>query len=161
LTENYLLKFGISNWNWLFSPEMGRLFLEHLGGCTSFHCDRCKTYLTHKMECLSDGFQGIHKSIFLTSIMVYLGATGPAYLFDRVVNISFSEVEVRCMITGKHIVRDVHCKNCRCKLGWMVSICYFYFLLWFIPNTLCKIENPHIFSMSLPMKSPKRTKRAM
>lgn len=88
---------------------MGRLFLEHLGGETIFNCGRCKTYLTNKMECLSDGFQG---------------ATGPAYLFDKVVNITYSDMETRCMLTGKHIVRDIHCKNCRSKLGWAYEFAY-------------------------------------
>ena len=30
-----------------------------------------------------------------------------------------SEVQDRVMLTGRHMVRDVYCKNCRFKLGWM------------------------------------------
>jgi len=30
-----------------------------------------------------------------------------------------SEVQERVMITGKHMVRDVSCKNCDTKLGWI------------------------------------------
>lgn len=30
-----------------------------------------------------------------------------------------SEVQERQMLTGKHMVRDVFCKNCSKKLGWM------------------------------------------
>jgi len=88
---------------------MGRLFLEHLGGETIFECLRCRTYLTNNALCLSDTFQG---------------ATGPAYLFDRVVNVVYSELEVRTMITGKHVVRDVLCKNCKMKLGWIYELAY-------------------------------------
>ena len=31
----------------------------------------------------------------------------------------FSNVEQRIMLTGDHWVRDVHCKKCQNKLGWM------------------------------------------
>ena len=30
-----------------------------------------------------------------------------------------SEVMDRVMLTGRHMVRDVFCKNCDAKLGWM------------------------------------------
>ena len=30
-----------------------------------------------------------------------------------------SNVEQRIMLTGDHWVRDVHCKKCQNKLGWM------------------------------------------
>ena len=32
---------------------------------------------------------------------------------------NFSETQDRIMITGRHIVRDVACKKCDTKLGWM------------------------------------------
>lgn len=35
------------------------------------------------------------------------------------VNLSYSEVQDREMLTGRHMVRDVFCKNCDTKLGWM------------------------------------------
>lgn len=44
---------------------------------------------------------------------------GRAYLFKRVVNLTFSNVQDRVMLTGRHMVRDVMCKNCKAKLGWM------------------------------------------
>lgn len=33
--------------------------------------------------------------------------------------IVFSEKDTREMLTGRHIVRDVYCKNCDTKLGWI------------------------------------------
>ncbi|XP_070494038.1 protein yippee [Chironomus tepperi] len=33
--------------------------------------------------------------------------------------ISTSNVQDRVMLTGRHMVRDVMCKNCKNKLGWM------------------------------------------
>ena len=37
----------------------------------------------------------------------------------QVVNLKMSEVMDRVMLTGRHMVRDVFCKNCDAKLGWM------------------------------------------
>jgi len=31
----------------------------------------------------------------------------------------YSGVQDRVMLTGRHMVRDVACKNCNTKLGWM------------------------------------------
>lgn len=35
------------------------------------------------------------------------------------VNLNYSEVQDRVMLTGRHMVRDVSCKNCDAKLGWV------------------------------------------
>lgn len=40
-------------------------------------------------------------------------------LLSQVVNLQHSEVQDRVMLTGRHMVRDVSCKNCNSKLGWM------------------------------------------
>lgn len=37
----------------------------------------------------------------------------------QVVNLKFSEVQDRVMLTGRHMVRDVFCKSCDAKLGWI------------------------------------------
>ncbi|KAK0400365.1 hypothetical protein QR680_003463 [Steinernema hermaphroditum] len=83
---------------------MGRLFLDDLGGRRIYCCNQCKTYLTHKGELVSNRFTG---------------STGRAYLFEKVVNLEYSEIQQRMMITGKHLVRDVMCKQCKSRLGWM------------------------------------------
>ncbi|VDD94840.1 unnamed protein product [Enterobius vermicularis] len=83
---------------------MGRVFLEHLGGSMIFSCGQCKAYLTNEDELISKHFTG---------------STGPAFLFNQVVNVEYSETQMRTMITGRHIVRDVSCKRCKAKLGWM------------------------------------------
>ncbi|XP_037937483.1 protein yippee [Teleopsis dalmanni] len=83
---------------------MGRIFLEHLGGIKLFNCAQCHTNLTNRNQLISTRFTG---------------ATGRAYLFKRVVNLTFSNVQERVMLTGRHMVRDVMCKNCNNKLGWM------------------------------------------
>lgn len=95
---------------------MGRLFLEHLGGRRIFMCDQCQTYLTNRHEILSTHFRG---KLFWYEKISSLGATGAAYLFRKVVNVRYAKVEERNMMTGRHLVRDVFCKNCDIKIGWM------------------------------------------
>ncbi|CAG9864428.1 unnamed protein product [Phyllotreta striolata] len=83
---------------------MGRIFLEHMGGNRLFSCAHCGTNLTNRSELISTRFTG---------------ATGRAFLFNKVVNLTYSEVQDRVMLTGRHMVRDVSCKACDTKLGWM------------------------------------------
>lgn len=59
---------------------MGRIFLEHLGGQRIFSCGKCDTPLTNRSELVSTRFTG---------------ATGRAYLFNRVVNTKTSSVQER------------------------------------------------------------------
>ena len=37
----------------------------------------------------------------------------------QVVNLQHSDVQERVMLTGRHMVRDVSCKNCNSKVGWL------------------------------------------
>jgi len=80
------------------------MFLEHPGGNRLFSCASCDTVLTNRSELISTRFTG---------------ATGRAFLFSKVVNLTYSEVQDRVMLTGRHMVRDVSCKNCDTKLGWI------------------------------------------
>jgi len=82
---------------------MGRIFLEHLGGTKLFLCGNCDASLTNREQLISTRFTG---------------STGRAFLFKKVVNLQYSDVQERDMLTGKHHVRDVSCKNCGAKLGW-------------------------------------------
>lgn len=84
--------------------NMGRIFLDHIGGSRLFSCASCDTILTNRSELISTRFTG---------------ATGRAFLFNKVVNLNYSEVQDRVMLTGRHMVRDVSCKNCDTKLGWV------------------------------------------
>ncbi|KAK3700095.1 protein yippee-like 5 [Actinia tenebrosa] len=83
---------------------MGRIFLDHPGGTRLYSCANCDTVLTNRSELIS---------------MRFTGSTGRAFLFHKVVNLTLSEVQDRVMLTGRHMVRDVSCKNCDTKLGWM------------------------------------------
>lgn len=83
---------------------MGRIFLDHMGGGRLFSCVSCDANLTNRSELISTRFTG---------------ATGRAFLFNKVVNLSFSDIQDRVMLTGRHMVRDISCKNCEAKLGWI------------------------------------------
>jgi len=83
---------------------MGRHYLSHMGGFRLFCCVHCETFLTNRGELISTRFTG---------------ATGRAFLFNKVVNLNYSERSERVMLTGRHWVRDVFCKKCNDKVGWM------------------------------------------
>lgn len=83
---------------------MGRIFVQNMGGNRIYTCTKCGTYLTCKRHLVSKSFTG---------------STGKAYLFSKCVNVEYSAVQDRLMITGRHMVRDVACKKCSNKLGWM------------------------------------------
>uniref|UniRef100_A0A7E5A0X6 Protein yippee-like n=1 Tax=Panagrellus redivivus TaxID=6233 RepID=A0A7E5A0X6_PANRE len=83
---------------------MGRLFIEDFGGDETFECRNCKIFLSNRHELVSETFRG---------------ATGTAFLFNKVANIRTGDMHERNMMTGKHFIRDVFCKKCETKLGWM------------------------------------------
>lgn len=53
---------------------MGRVFLKHIGGQRLYVCASCETPLTNRNQLLSTRFTG---------------ATGRAFLFNNVVNLSY------------------------------------------------------------------------
>ncbi|KJH47792.1 yippee putative zinc-binding protein [Dictyocaulus viviparus] len=83
---------------------MGRIFIENHGGLRLVVCRFCRTYLTNRSELISSRFQG---------------SSGSAMLFHRAWNLDCSEAQHRDMMTGKHIVRDVKCRICHERVGWM------------------------------------------
>ena len=59
---------------------MGRIYLEHIGGKRLFSCAQCDTFLTNRNELISTRFTG---------------ATGRAFLFNKVVNLRYRLVKSR------------------------------------------------------------------
>ncbi|KAI1727184.1 yippee zinc-binding/DNA-binding /Mis18, centromere assembly domain-containing protein [Ditylenchus destructor] len=88
---------------------MGRFFFECPGGRVIYSCRDCKTFLSNVESVISDRFRG---------------STGAAFLFDSVINIELSNVEEKMMLTGRHMVRDASCKNCKKRVGWMYEFAY-------------------------------------
>lgn len=54
----------------------------------------------------------------------FRGQHGKAYLFNTVVNVDSSEPNERNMTTGRHVVRDIHCRGCNTCVGWKYDKAY-------------------------------------
>lgn len=54
----------------------------------------------------------------------FRGQHGKAYLFNSVVNIKEGEASERNMTTGRHIVRDITCRQCGETVGWKYDKAY-------------------------------------
>ena len=54
----------------------------------------------------------------------FRGQHGKAYLFNAVVNITQADAVERNMTTGRHIVRDINCRQCKETVGWKYDKAY-------------------------------------
>jgi len=91
------------------SITMGLTYNIYLNSSRIYGCKNCKTHLSNHDDILSRNFRGQH---------------GKAYLFDSVVNITESEPNERNMTTGRHIVRDIQCRQCKETVGWKYDKAY-------------------------------------
>lgn len=82
---------------------MGLAYNVYLNSDKIFGCKHCKTHLASHDAIISRNFRGQH---------------GKAYLFNAVVNISQAEAVERNMTTGRHVVRDINCRQCKETVGW-------------------------------------------
>lgn len=80
-----------------FRLRMGRIFLEHIGGARMFSCAGCDTILTNRNELISTRFTG---------------ATGRAFLFNKVVNLTYRYFN-KCLIIYCFCVHKILCCNDR------------------------------------------------
>ncbi|CAL8069195.1 unnamed protein product [Calicophoron daubneyi] len=69
----------------------------------TYSCLYCRAHLARHEDLISKSFQG---------------SQGRAYLFDKVVNVDFSEAKQRVLLTGIHFVADVYCACCNNMIGW-------------------------------------------
>lgn len=88
---------------------MGLTYNIYLNSSRIYGCKNCKTHLSNHDDILSRNFRGQH---------------GKAYLFDTVVNVTESDPNERNMTTGRHIVRDIHCTQCKETVGWKYDKAY-------------------------------------
>ncbi|KAI1772448.1 hypothetical protein Hte_002824 [Hypoxylon texense] len=88
---------------------MGLAYNTYLNSNKIYGCKNCKTHLANHEEIISRNFRGQH---------------GKAYLFNTVVNIDAGEASERSMTTGRHIVRDITCKQCKETVGWKYDKAY-------------------------------------
>ncbi|KAI0180884.1 yippee [Hypoxylon sp. FL1284] len=88
---------------------MGLAYNTYLNSNKIYGCKNCKTHLANHEEIISRNFRGQH---------------GKAYLFNTVVNIEAGEASERSMTTGRHVVRDITCKQCNETVGWKYDKAY-------------------------------------
>ncbi|KAL6713388.1 hypothetical protein ACLMJK_008853 [Lecanora helva] len=88
---------------------MGLVYNTYLNSDKIFGCKKCKTHLASHDAIISRNFRGQH---------------GKAYLFNSVVNISQAEATERSMTTGRHVVRDITCRQCKETVGWKYDKAY-------------------------------------
>ncbi|KAF2746664.1 yippee-like protein [Sporormia fimetaria CBS 119925] len=88
---------------------MGLSYNTYLKSDRIYGCKNCKTHLSNHDGIISRNFRGQH---------------GKAYLFDQVVNVTEGEPNERNMTTGRHIVRDIACKQCGDTVGWKYDKAY-------------------------------------
>ncbi|MCJ1387683.1 hypothetical protein MMC18_000526 [Xylographa bjoerkii] len=91
------------------SDEMGLAYNVYLNADRIFGCKSCKTHLASHDAIISRNFRGQH---------------GKAYLFASVVNIQQAEATERNMTTGRHVVRDISCRQCKETVGWKYDKAY-------------------------------------
>ncbi|GAB7358202.1 hypothetical protein MBLNU230_g0355t1 [Neophaeotheca triangularis] len=88
---------------------MGLAYNVYLNTKRIYGCKNCKTHLADHEEIISRNFRGQH---------------GKAYLFNSVVNILAGEAAERNMTTGRHVVRDICCRQCKETVGWKYDRAY-------------------------------------
>jgi len=88
---------------------MGLAYNTYLNCQRIYGCKYCKTHLSNPDDIMSRNFRGQH---------------GKAFLFSQVINVRESEPTERNMTTGKHIVRDIKCKQCKNIVGWKYDKAY-------------------------------------
>ncbi|MCJ1412453.1 hypothetical protein MMC19_006547 [Ptychographa xylographoides] len=89
--------------------DMGLAYNVYLNADRIFGCKSCKTHLATHDSIISRNFRGQH---------------GKAYLFASVVNIQQGEATERNMTTGRHVVRDISCRQCKETVGWKYDKAY-------------------------------------
>ncbi|WPG98302.1 Hypothetical protein R9X50_00109000 [Acrodontium crateriforme] len=88
---------------------MGLVYNIYLTSRKVYGCKNCKTHLADHDEIVSRNFRGQH---------------GKAYLFNSVVNVQTGEANERNMTTGRHLVRDICCRQCKEVVGWKYDHAY-------------------------------------
>jgi hypothetical protein len=119
---------------------MGLVYNTYLNSDKIFGCKHCKTHLASH-DAIISRVSKPPPSIILPTFPIYTselselmlifpllqnfrGQHGKAYLFNAVVNIAQGEATERNMTTGRHIVRDITCRQCKETVGWKYDKAY-------------------------------------
>lgn len=109
---------------------MGLAYNVYLNAKKIYGCKHCKTHLADPDEIISR----VSRTSTIptlpsnqadpTPLQNFRGQHGKAFLFNSVVNIQEGEAGERNMTTGRHVVRDIACKQCREVVGWKYDRAY-------------------------------------
>ncbi|KAK0264503.1 protein yippee-like moh1 [Friedmanniomyces endolithicus] len=112
---------------------MGLAYNIYLNSKRIYGCKICKTHLADHDEIISRvSVTSIHLinpsppmlPTTYASPQNFRGQHGKAFLFNSVVNVQLGEAGERNMITGRHVVRDVSCRQCKEVVGWKYDRAY-------------------------------------
>ncbi|XP_073139751.1 protein yippee-like At4g27745 [Henckelia pumila] len=82
---------------------------DNLIGPRFYSCYRCRNPVAFHDDIVSKGFQS---------------RKGRAFLFSHAMNVLSGPKEDRQLMTGLHMVADVHCGDCGEALGWKYEKAY-------------------------------------
>lgn len=117
---------------------MGLIYNVYLTSNKIFGCKQCKTHLADYDDiisrvCVFDLLALLSISLSAAAaadhrlsltLQNFRGQHGKAYLFNNVVNVTQTEAVERSMTTGRHIVRDIACRQCKETVGWKYDKAY-------------------------------------
>lgn len=124
---------------------MGLAYNVYLSSNRIYGCKNCRTHLSDHDDIISRVSSGsshlcrasrsivlfsipsafvIHLQVLTRESQSFRGQHGKAYLFNTVVNINLGEAAERNMTTGRHVVRDVNCRQCKETVGWKYDRAY-------------------------------------
>ncbi|KAM0436229.1 hypothetical protein ACHAPT_003121 [Fusarium lateritium] len=114
---------------------MGLAYNTYLNSAKIYGCKTCKAHLANHEDIISRvcirpplirprlGFPARSYG-WLTPTQNFRGQHGKAYLFHSVVNIDTGAPNERNMTTGRHVVRDITCRQCKETVGWKYDKAY-------------------------------------
>ncbi len=118
---------------------MGLAYNIYLNSKRIYGCKICKTHLADHDEIISRVSATprppikipLHSYPALPTLPTtyaraqnFRGQHGKAFLFNSVVNVQLGEAGERNMITGRHVVRDISCRQCKEVVGWKYDRAY-------------------------------------
>ena len=106
---------------------MGLSYNVYLNSNRIYGCKNCKTHLSDHDDIVSR-VRRLRKvgrcQRLIHARQNFRGQHGKAYLFNSVVNVNLGEAAERNMTTGRHVVRDVNCRQCKETVGWKYDRAY-------------------------------------
>ena len=113
---------------------MGLSYNVYLSSSRIFMCRSCKTHLSNHDDILSKVAPPRRAARACPAppratatdarTQDFRGQHGKAFLFTSVVNVVEEAPVERTMTTGRHLVRDIKCRQCATVVGWKYDKAY-------------------------------------